>query len=76
MNRGIRKRERVEWVLDDDELQFYQDEYISVLEQGEDGWWKGYVEQHPETVGLFPANYVKETESPLVGILNLITFNK
>ena len=53
----------VDHFLDDDELQFYANEYICVLDKNDDGWWNGYVEDHPETIGLFPENYVKVTET-------------
>eukprot|EP00794_Sanderia_malayensis_P002635 gene2635-3049_t len=41
-------------------LRFKAGETITVLEQNEDGWWKGSVlDGHEETLGFFPAKAVK-----------------
>ena len=48
-----------------DELEFRKGDRISVLEQGEDGWWLGRHTDAPDsTPGLFPANYMYEAAQP------------
>eukprot|EP00163_Fabomonas_tropica_P023000 TRINITY_DN40269_c0_g1_i1.p1 TRINITY_DN40269_c0_g1~~TRINITY_DN40269_c0_g1_i1.p1 ORF type:complete len:619 (+),score=91.56 TRINITY_DN40269_c0_g1_i1:278-2134(+) len=43
------------------DLTFAKNDVISVTERDGD-WWYGYVEAHPDTIGMFPSNYVKRVE--------------
>ncbi|TMW62358.1 hypothetical protein Poli38472_009851 [Pythium oligandrum] len=42
-----------------DELGFQEGECIRVTLVQDDGWWKGYVLDVPQRIGLFPSNYVQ-----------------
>lgn len=45
-------------VEDDTEISFDVDEYITNIEQIDEGWWRG-TRQLDGSTGLFPANYVE-----------------
>lgn len=41
-----------------DDLALAKDDKIAVLEHLSEDWWKGYKQQDPSRVGVFPSNYV------------------
>ncbi|KAE9320315.1 hypothetical protein PR003_g17748 [Phytophthora rubi] len=46
-----------------DELGFREGDVLRVVRVQDDGWWSGYNVETPNTIGLFPSNYVQAQRS-------------
>jgi hypothetical protein len=46
-----------------DELALVAGDLVVILKVEEDGWSQGFIEHSPDRIGLFPSNYVRESQN-------------